>query len=147
MVFNTIFNTISVISQQLVNPSMLSCNSSYQHSAQYSVEKDCLHFSPFLTMFSILPKKGSIVESTFTLWSANALNLYHTISFGLVRIESICRWQMKYNWKIEICFGKGRKHCRKRRKCWLPAFSPFSTMFSKGFFLRVVKSRDYVIKS
>ena len=23
----------------------------------------------------------------------------------------------------------GRKHCRKRRKCWLTAFSPFPTMF------------------
>ena len=23
-----------------------------------------------------------------------------------------------------------RKHCRKRRKCWFPAFSPFPTMFS-----------------
>ena len=29
-------------------------------------------------------------------------------------------------------FGKGRKHCGKRRKCWLPAFSPFPTMFSKA---------------
>ena len=28
----------------------------------------------------------------------------------------------------------------KNRKCWLPAFSPFSTMFSKAFFSRVVKS-------
>ena len=46
------------------------------------------------------------------------------------------------NEKIEICFGKGRKHCWKRRKCWLPAFSPFPTMFSKGIFLRVVKSRN-----
>ena len=35
----------------------------------------------------------------------------------------------------------------KRRKCWLSAFSPFSTMFSKGFLLRVVKSRDCVVKS
>ena len=34
--------------------------------------------------------------------------------------------------KIEICFEKCRK-CGKRRKCWLPAFSPFPTMFSKGF--------------
>ena len=42
-------------------------------------------------------------------------------------------------------FGKGRKHCGKRRNCWLPAFSPFPTMFSKGFFLRVVKSRDCVV--
>ena len=28
---------------------------------------------------------------------------------------------------------RARKHCGKRRKCWLPAFSPFPTMFSKGF--------------
>ena len=27
----------------------------------------------------------------------------------------------------EEAFGK---HCGKRRKCWLPAFSPFSTMYS-----------------
>ena len=32
-----------------------------------------------------------------------------------------------------------RKHCGKRRKCWLPAFSPFLTILSKAFFLRVVK--------
>ena len=49
--------------------------------------------------------------------------------------------------KIDICVEKGRKHCRKRRKCWLPAFSPFPTVFSKGFFLKVVKSRDCVVNS
>ena len=38
------------------------------------------------------------------------------------------------------------KHCAKRRKCWLPAFSPFPTVFSKASFFRVVKSRDCVIK-
>ena len=32
---------------------------------------------------------------------------------------------------IEKCLCEGRKHCGKRRKCWLPAFSPFPTMFSK----------------
>ena len=26
-----------------------------------------------------------------------------------------------------------------KRKCWLPAFSPFPTMFSKGYFLRVFR--------
>ena len=41
--------------------------------------------------------------------------------------------------KIEICFGKGRKHCGKRTKCWLPAFSPFPTMFSKGLFKVVIE--------
>ena len=35
----------------------------------------------------------------------------------------------------------------KRKKCWLPAFSSFPTMFSKAFFLRVVKSRDCAVRS
>ena len=43
--------------------------------------------------------------------------------------------------------GKHRKHCGKKRKCWLPAFSPVPTMFSKGFLYRVLKSQDYVVKS
>ena len=41
----------------------------------------------------------------------------------------------------------GRKHCGKRRKCWLPAFTPSLTMFSKGFFFKVIKSRDCVVKN
>ena len=49
--------------------------------------------------------------------------------------------------KLKFVFWKGRKHCGKRRKCWLPAFFPFHTMFSKGFFLWVVKSWDCVVKS
>ena len=35
----------------------------------------------------------------------------------------------------EILVGTSRKHCRKRRKCGLPAFSAFPTMFSKAFLL------------
>ena len=34
----------------------------------------------------------------------------------------------------------------KRRKCWLPAFSLFLTMFSKPFFSRGVKSLDCDVK-
>ena len=59
-------------------------------------------------------------------------------------MDSICRRQFKLDSKIEICFGKGRKYCGKRRKCWLPAFSPFPTMFSKALFYRMVKTRDGV---
>ena len=39
------------------------------------------------------------------------------------------------------------ENMRRRRKCWLPAFSPFFTMFSKGFFFRVVKSWDCRVNS
>ena len=41
----------------------------------------------------------------------------------------------------------GRKHCGKRRTCWLPAFSPFPTIFTKGFFFRIVKSLDCEVMS
>ena len=44
------------------------------------------------------------------------------------------------------CYRMDRKHGWKRRKCWLPAFSPFPTTFSKGYFLGLVKSRDSVVK-
>ena len=42
--------------------------------------------------------------------------------------------------KIEICFVNGRKHCGKNRKCLLPAFPPFPTMFSEGFSFGFVKN-------
>ena len=35
----------------------------------------------------------------------------------------------------------GRKHCGKRRNCSLRAISPFSTVFSKDFYCRHVKTR------
>ena len=64
----------------------------------------------------------------------------------LAQFESIFRQQNKCYLKTEIIFGMGTKHCGKRRKCWLQCWSPFCTMFSKGFFFRVVKRRDYMIK-
>ena len=36
---------------------------------------------------------------------------------------------------------------KARKRCGLPAFSPFPTMVSEGFLYRVVKSRDCVVKS
>ena len=62
------------------------------------------------------------------------------------QIESICRRQIKLGSKVEIFIRKGKKHYGKRRKCWLPAFSSFPTVFSKGFLPRVLKSRDCVAK-
>ena len=64
----------------------------------------------------------------------------------LAQIESICRWQIKCYSKCWSCLSKNRNHCGKRRKCWLPAFSSFPTMFSKGLFLQCVISRHCVVK-
>ena len=63
------------------------------------------------------------------------------------KLKGIADDKIKETENFEICFVKDRKHCGKRRKCWLPAFSPFPTMFSRGFFLRGVKSRDCVVMS
>ena len=38
--------------------------------------------------------------------------------------------------KLKFVVGWVEKHCGKRRKCWLPAFYPFPTMFLKDFFFK-----------
>ena len=56
--------------------------------------------------------------------------------------------QMTKTWlEYWLFLVASRKHCGKRRKCWLPAFPPFPTMFSNGLSLKVVKSQDWVVES
>ena len=41
-----------------------------------------------------------------------------------------------------------KSYCgKKKRKCRLPAFYPFPTMFSKGFCVRLGKTRNYLVRS
>ena len=63
------------------------------------------------------------------------------------QMESILQITKKCNTKTTIHFGKGKKHCEKRKKCWLPAFSPVPLLFTKGLFSKVIKTMDYMIKS
>ena len=65
-------------------------------------------------------------------------------NFGHDEIVSICRLQIKHPNMTTFLFDKIRKHCRKRRKCWWPAFSPFPTVFSKAFFRVVVCIESYI---
>ena len=54
----------------------------------------------------------------------------------------------KINVTQKLKFTLGRiENTVGKRKCWLPAFPPFSTMFSKGYFLSVIKSLDCVVKT
>ena len=64
----------------------------------------------------------------------------------LAKIQSICRSQNRCESNMKLCFWKGRKHCGKRRKGWLPAFSSFPTMFSIAFFPRVSKTMHCSLK-
>ena len=55
-------------------------------------------------------------------------------NFGLVQMQSICRQYIKCLLKWWFLFFQGRNHNGKRRKCCLPAFSPFRTMFPTDCF-------------
>ena len=61
--------------------------------------------------------------------------------FRFVQFERICKIDVREKLKVEL------GSVENTAQIWLPAFSPFPTMFSKGFFLKVVKSRDCVVKS
>ena len=109
-------------------------------------------FSPFISsrQKALLSLHGCLMLSKKGEYTGSCSLLFNSLPndkiFGFVQIEGICRQQNKCDLKIGNYLGKGRKPCVQRRKCWLPAFSPFPTMFSKGYFVRVVKSWDCVLK-
>ena len=48
-------------------------------------------------------------------------------NFRLLQIERVCKLNMNVNLNFNL--NKGSKHCGKKRKCWLPAFSSFPRIF------------------
>ena len=93
-------------------------------------------------MFRTLHKRAPPFEPRFNLSSADAIDMDEPSFCRLIKddlfnegkildfqSESNCRQQYKYDPKFEIRSERGRKYCGKRRKCWLPAFSSFSTIF------------------
>ena len=65
---------------------------------------------------------------------------------GLPKKKTFADHKLNVNQNVEVVFHWIGKHCGKRRKCWLPVFSSFPTMFSKGFSLQCVKSRHCMVK-
>ena len=72
-----------------------------------------------------LPNVKSLYLPKFIAIADDRINVTETLTFVLGREENIIG---------------------KRRKIWLPAFSLFPTMFSKGFFFQVIKSHNFVVK-
>ena len=78
-------------------------------------------FTPFDMSTPVINKDIIVVIIDCLIWidcstvrlKCQSLTLYHTIP--------------TFNDPTEGAF---RNHCGKRRKCWLPAFSPFPTVFS-----------------
>ena len=56
--------------------------------------------------------------------------------------KSVSRRQYKRGLHDEICLLEGRKHCGKRRKCWLPAFFSFFPQCFQEDFIRICKNSE-----
>ena len=54
--------------------------------------------------------------------------------------------KINVNQKLKFDMGRVESIVEKGENADLPAFSPFPTMFSKGLFLKVIKSQDCVVK-
>ena len=92
------------------------------------------HF--LLNVFKMILPKG---RSKSGLWG-KGLTLSQTTNFSLFQIKRVCRRQFWIWWKWQKVIQMVRKHWGKRRNCSLRAISPFSTVFSKGFYCRHVKT-------
>ena len=79
------------------------------------------------------------IQSFILLEGENLKTLFNPLPNN--KVWGLSKWKafaddIKCISKLEICFSKGRKQFGKRRKYWLPAFSPFPSMFSKAFFFQ-----------
>ena len=86
--------------------------------------------------------------ATFQLSSATSLNLgrsqngvlgngitEHKI-LGLPKLKTFADDKSNVTQNVQVVLHRIENIVGKRRKCWLPAFSSFPTLFSKGFFLQ-----------
>ena len=62
------------------------------------------------------------------------------------KLKAFADDKLHMNQILHFVFVRVENIAGKRRKCWLPAFSPFPTMFSKGFCSIIVKSQDCMVK-
>ena len=100
--------------------------------------------------------KKMVVASIFSLSRNSSKSLYPQVRLksALYGSDKILAWSTLKAFaddKIDVVkmmislLDRVENTVGKREKCWLPAFSPFPTVFSKDFFLRVVESQDCVV--
>ena len=80
-------------------------------------------------MISIFDRIENIVEKGGLCDRVNSLPNHKILDWSI--LKAFCSRQTKCESKIDICFGKGRKHCGKRTKCWLPVY-PRKHLFWEG---------------
>ena len=73
--------------------------------------------------------------------------VWEWVNLDWFKLKVFADYKINLNEKAENWFWKSRTHCGKRRKCLLPAFSPFLRRCFKALNFRFVKSLDCVGKS
>ena len=72
-----------------------------------------------------------IYLTSFVLLLSVVLSLNQRKKIDLLKLKALANDKINVIENFEVYFEKDRKYCGKRRKCWLPAFSPFPKVFSK----------------
>ena len=89
-----------------------------------------LKISCLVKRLAIFPFHAMFQKASSAGWDCLAYPLQNDKILDLSNLKALA--DNKCHSKFEIDFGKDRKHCGEKRKCWLPAFSSFPTMFSKA---------------
>ena len=86
------------------------------------------------------------VENSLIAWQRFNALLYTAEFKTSPKFKAFPDFKLNMTQKWKLYFAKDRKNCGKRRKCWLPPFSPFLTMFSQALFLRMITMCYHVVK-
>ena len=149
MVFYTIFNSISVISQLPVHPSMLSWSSFNQYSAQYSFQATgCFPILPLWKQRTVVREEwillqwlSSILRKNIGLAEDRTGNLlfsslqHYRLSYVLANRKdqvNACQKSLVFLQTVENTAEKSKcsfKRSGKRIKCCLEALSVFTQFF------------------
>ena len=96
--------------------------------------------SLFVLIFDIVSLFAAEMEEHKIGISGNDLTRPNDKILDQSKLKEFADDKVNVTLKIKFVLGRVENIVGKRRKCWLPAFSPFATMFSKGFLYRVIKS-------
>ena len=129
MIFNAVFNGISVISQRPVHLSMLSWSSFNQYSAPYFFPSHWLLSHIFIAETTDSAERGmnpvvmTIINPRNEYWPNRGSNQRSSVLKSATLPTEL--WGSAAEIMIYV-FDSVENIVGKRRKCWLPAFSPFS---------------------
>ena len=127
MLFTSIFSFLKSFSRNVFKMCLSKCSFS---------------FSIFLPVFLCVSKPVSVLNILEILWKLVEW------CFNSLPKDKILDWsKLKAFTDDKINVTEKLKFLLERvETLWLPAFSPFPTMFAKGFLYRVIKSRDCVVE-